>query len=65
MKKNPAIEIDKKMINQSEFARQLNTQPSYISEVLSGKRTGPKAMELYNRIVLLHKTGVIARNTNV
>jgi transcriptional regulator with XRE-family HTH domain len=49
-------QIDKKLINQAEYARRLGISRPYLSMILSGQRTGKKARALLNKIIEFHKT---------
>lgn len=40
-----AHQIDKNLINISEIARRIGISQSYASELILGKKTGPKAQE--------------------
>lgn len=51
------MKIDKKLINQSELARQLNVTPAYICMILSGKR---KSSKLSKRIIEILKDNLRA-----
>lgn len=42
--------INKKLLNQSELSRLLGVHQTYISKVINGERTGPKAQKLLERI---------------
>lgn len=42
--------IDKKLNNKSEIARRLGIDPSYVSRILNGRRTGKKAQEKLKKI---------------
>jgi transcriptional regulator with XRE-family HTH domain len=43
-------QIDKNLINKSEVARRIGISQPYISLILSGQRTGPKAQQILKRI---------------
>jgi len=51
------IKIDKKLINQSELARQLDVSPAYICMILQGKR---KNEELKKQIITILKNNLKA-----
>jgi len=42
--------IDKKLINGTEISKRLGCSQSYISRILNGQRTGPKAQVMIERI---------------
>lgn len=45
-----AHQIDKRLINKSELGRRLGISQPYISMILNGHRTGPKAQEIIKKI---------------
>lgn len=42
--------IDKSLINKSELGRRLGISQPYISMILNGHRSGPKAQEIIKKI---------------
>jgi transcriptional regulator with XRE-family HTH domain len=48
--------IDVSIYHQSEIARRLGVDKSYVSRVLRGERKGPKALKLLNQIQYLIKS---------
>jgi hypothetical protein len=45
-----AHRIDKSLINKSELGRRVGISQSYVSLILDGKRTGPKAQKHLKKI---------------
>lgn len=52
--------IEKKLINQAEYARRLGVSRTYVALVLDGKRTGPRAKQLMEKIINFHNKQVVA-----